>query len=63
MTAFEYDIYTVTWGHDDEISTIKDDLNARGSEGWELVGMTRDESPTDEHDDEVIMFVFKRPKG
>ena len=27
-----------------------------------FVGMTRDESPTDEHDEEVVLFVFKRAK-
>jgi hypothetical protein len=39
---------------------IKKELNKRGADGWELVGVTRDESPVDEHDEEVVLFVFKR---
>ncbi len=59
---FEYDIYTAAWGHGEATNKIKKELNKRGGSGWELVGMTRDESPTDEHDEEVVMFVFKRNK-
>ena len=62
MTKFEYDIYTVAWGHGAATESIKAELNRRGSEGWELVATTRDESPADDHDDEVVMFVFKRAK-
>ena len=60
MAAFEYDIYTVAWGHGGETDPIKAELNKRGADGWELTGMTRDESPEDDHDEEVVMFVFKR---
>jgi hypothetical protein len=60
---FEYDIYTVAWGHGVDTSNIVKELNRRGAEGWELVATTRDESPADEHDDEVVMFVFKRSKS
>lgn len=60
---FEYDIYTVAWGHGASTDAIRTELNRRGAEGWELVTTTRDESPEDEHDDEVVMFVFKRVKG
>ncbi len=59
---FEYNIYTVAWGHGQTTDKINAELNKRGAEGWELVGMTRDESPEDEHDEEVVMFVFKRGK-
>ena len=59
---FEYDIYTVAWGHGADTANIVRELNRRGAEGWELVATTRDESPGDEHDDEVVMFVFKRTK-
>lgn len=61
--AFEYDIYTAAWGHGMSTTKILEELNTRGAKGWELVGMTRDESPEDDHDDEVVMFVFKRAKG
>jgi hypothetical protein len=62
MTKFEYDIYTVAWGHGASTDSIKAELNRRGGEGWELVATTRDESPGDDHDEEVVMFVFKRAK-
>jgi hypothetical protein len=58
--AFEYNIYTQAWGHGQDTEAILTELNKRGAEGWELVGMTRDESPADDHDEEVVMFVFKR---
>ena len=60
---FEYDIYTTAWGHGQTTDPIKSELNKRGAEGWELVGITRDESPADDHDDEIVMFVFKRGKA
>jgi hypothetical protein len=62
MAKFEYSLYTKAWGHGEDTKEIETELNKRGNEGWELVSMTRDESPTDEHDEEVVMFVFKRPK-
>ena len=60
--AFEYNVYTQAWGHGQPTDPIVEELNKRGAEGWELVGMTRDESPEDDHDEEVVMFVFKRAK-
>ncbi|CAN5870805.1 hypothetical protein BH11MYX2_BH11MYX2_23580 [soil metagenome] len=62
MAKFEYDVYTVAWGHGAAVTTITEELNKRGEDGWELVGTTRDESPDDKHDEEVVMFVFKREK-
>lgn len=62
MAKFEYEIYTVAWGHGSATQPIVDELNKRGDDGWELVATTRDESPDDDHDDEVVMFVFKREK-
>ncbi|HEY4181288.1 MAG TPA: hypothetical protein VGM90_30795 [Kofleriaceae bacterium] len=62
MAKFEYDVYTVSWGHGAATTTIVEELNKRGEDGWELVGTTRDESPDDKHDEEVVMFVFKRAK-
>ena len=62
MAKFEYEIYTVAWGHGAATQPIVDELNKRGDDGWELVGTTRDESPDDDHADEVVMFVFKREK-
>jgi hypothetical protein len=62
MVKFEYDVYTAAWGHGGATATIVDELNKRGEDGWELVGTTRDESPDDKHDEEVVMFVFKRAK-
>ena len=59
---FEYDIFATAWGHGMKTDGIRKELNKRGSAGWELVGMTRDESPVDEHEEEVVMFVFKRAK-
>lgn len=59
---FEYDLWTATWGHGEPTNKIKKELNKRGAAGWELVGTTRDESPTDAHDEEVVMFIFKRNK-
>ncbi|HEY5927392.1 MAG TPA: DUF4177 domain-containing protein [Kofleriaceae bacterium] len=60
---FEYDIFTVAWGHGASTDGIRNELNRRGAEGWELVATTRDESPADDHDEEVVMFVFKRVKA
>ena len=58
--AWEYEIYTTAWGHDDPTDPIKAELNKRGADHWELVGMSRDESADDDHEEEVVMFVFKR---
>jgi len=58
--AYEYDVYSAAWGHGMKTEGIKKELNKRGAQGWELVGMTRDESPVDAHDEEVVLFVFKR---
>ena len=60
---FEYQIYTVAWGHGANTAGIESELNRRGAEGWELVATTRDESPEDDHEEEVVMFVFKRVKA
>ncbi|MBK6692106.1 MAG: hypothetical protein IPG50_07870 [Myxococcales bacterium] len=60
--AFEYDVYSVAWGHGASTAGIVKELNKRGGDGWQLVGMTRDESPEDDHDEEVILFVFCREK-
>jgi hypothetical protein len=62
MAKFEYDVYAVAWGHGAPTQPIVDELNLRGEDGWELVATTRDESPEDAHDEEVVMFVFKREK-
>lgn len=62
MAKFEYDLYTVSWGHGANTDAIRDELNKRGDDGWDLVATTRDESPNDKHDEEVVMFVFKREK-
>jgi hypothetical protein len=60
---FEYQIFTVAWGHGANTTAIESELNRRGAEGWELVATTRDESPDDNHEEEVVMFVFKRSKA
>lgn len=62
MASFEYNLYSATWGHGDDTESLRKELNRRGAEGWELVGMTRDESPDDKHEEEVVLFVFKRAK-
>jgi hypothetical protein len=62
MAKYEYDLYCVAWGHGGSTDKIKKELNKRGADGWKLVGTTRDESPEDEHDEEVVMFVFMREK-
>lgn len=64
MAGFEYDIFSIAWGHGGTKaeSKIREELNSRGEDGWELVGMTRDESPDDDHKEEVVLFVFKRPR-
>jgi hypothetical protein len=63
MAGFEYDVFSIAWGHGGTKAEakIREELNSRGEEGWELVGMTRDESPDDDHKEEVVLFVFKRP--
>jgi len=62
MQRFEYDVYTVTWGSGTSTAGIKSELNRRGAEGWELVGLSRDESPTGKAEDESTMFVLKRAR-
>lgn len=62
MAKFEYEIFTVAWGHGAATQPIVDELNKRGEDGWELVATTRDESPDDDHAEEVVLFVFKREK-
>lgn len=64
MAGFEYDVFSIAWGHggNKAEAKIRDELNSRGEDGWELVGMTRDESPDDDHAEEVVLFVFKRPR-
>lgn len=58
--AFEYDVYATAWGHGAATTGIVKELNKRGAAGWKLVATTRDESPEDDHDEEVVMFVFMR---
>jgi hypothetical protein len=58
--SFEYRTLAMSWGHGDSTEKLDAELNRLGKKGWELVGMTRDESPTDAHDEEVVLFVFKR---
>jgi hypothetical protein len=58
--SFEYRTLAMSWGHGDSTENMETELNRLGKKGWELVGMTRDESPTDEHSEEVVLFVFKR---
>lgn len=60
--AFEYDVYTVAWGHGASTASIVKELNKRGADGWQLVATSRDESPEDDHEEEVILFVFMREK-
>ena len=64
MAGFEYDVFSIAWGHggNKAEAKIREELNSRGEDGWELVGMTRDESPDDKHSEEVVLFVFKRPR-
>ena len=62
MTRWEYDVYTVSWGHGAPTASIKAELNRRGAEGWELVGMARDESPDGVSEEEAILFAFKRER-
>ncbi len=57
------DILTVASGHGASTDPIQSELNRRGAEGWELVAMTRDENPADDHDEEVAMFVSERAKS
>jgi hypothetical protein len=59
---FEYRTEMIHVGHDDDTAKLDKQLNALGAKGWELVGMSRDESPDDDHDEEVVLFVFKRAK-
>jgi hypothetical protein len=60
MAKFEYKSLVMNWGHGDATAAVDQKLNAMGADGWELVGMTRDESPDDDHEHEVVLFVFKR---
>jgi len=62
MAAFEYDLFTAVWGHGESTDKILKELNRRGAEGWELVSTTRDESPDDKHEEETVLFMFKREK-
>lgn len=59
---YEYKTMVTNFGHDDSPKKLEKELDALGAKGWELVGMSRDESPEDDHDEEVILFVFKREK-
>ncbi|HEX4923110.1 MAG TPA: DUF4177 domain-containing protein [Bdellovibrionales bacterium] len=63
MTTFEYRTLVSHWSHDADTTRLSQTLNALGAEGWELAGMTRDESPDDEAENEAILMIFKRPKG
>jgi hypothetical protein len=58
--SYEYKTLVANWGHGESASKLEKELNKLGDKGWELVGMTRDESPDDDHDEEVVLFVFKR---
>ena len=62
MQSWEYDCYAVIWGHGVGTAGIRAELNRRGGEGWELVGMVRDESPDNNTEEESVLFVFKRPR-
>lgn len=58
--GFEYKTLTMNWGHGDGGAKVEKELNKLGAKGWELVATSRDESPDDDHDEEVVLFVFKR---
>ncbi len=58
--SIEYKTLVMSWGHGDNGEAIEKELNRLGKKGWDLVGVTRDESPQDDHDEEVVLFVFKR---
>ncbi len=62
MAKFEYHCSTVQWGHGDSTAPIQKELNKLGADGWELAGLMRDESPSDAHDEEVALLIFKREK-
>jgi hypothetical protein len=60
MAKIEYKTMVMNFGHGDSTVELDKKLNVLGGEGWDLVGMTRDESPDDNHEEEVVLFVFKR---
>ena len=39
--AFEYDVYSVAWGHGASTAGIVKELNKRGADGWQLVTTRR----------------------
>lgn len=62
MTRFEYRCLISHWSHDSDTTRLTQSMNTLGAEGWELVGMTRDESPDDAAENEAVLLIFKRPK-
>jgi len=62
MTQWEYRCLISHWNHSADTTRLTDTMNKLGEHGWELVGMSRDESPENVAEEEAVLFVFKRHK-
>ena len=63
MKKFEYRVLLTNWASRDSVPEIEKLLNYEGRSGWELVGSTREEYPTDLRKDNEVMLILKRKMG
>ena len=62
MPQWEYRCLVSHWNHSSSTDRLVETMNKLGERGWELVGMSRDESPENVAEEEAVLFVFKRHK-
>ncbi|MEQ1877855.1 MAG: hypothetical protein ABL958_14530 [Bdellovibrionia bacterium] len=62
MPQWEYRTLVSHWSHNADTTRLVESMNKLGERGWELVSVTRDESPEDVPEEEACLFLFKRQK-
>ncbi len=60
MKKFEYRVLLADWITQESEPQIERLLNQEGRHGWELVGNTREQYPTDMLKNDQIMLILKR---
>ena len=60
MTKFEYRVLVADWTATESAPKIEQMLNQAGRNGWELVGSSRDQYPTDMLKNDQLLLILKR---
>lgn|GEM_PF-2652541 len=60
MKKFEYRVLVADWTTHESPPQIERLLNQEGNKGWELVGSTREQYPTDLIKNNEVILILKR---